>query len=211
MPADLDLVDVLKLLAKRYRGRVSGLNLHDPNVCTSTFDWREAIDVRPVPLDRFRHRLKMKYKGQPMEIYSNNRFIVSSLDVTIVCTCTGTRLRIAAKPATEWRDLPNEFRPLVKLMKAWSWGDDQERSDRLAKAPRERLQRMINEVESHFRSINAYLDGFGDDAISESAAALGTLAEAASEAQLILEGRDRPGLRRSAHQGHRRRRKLRSL
>jgi hypothetical protein len=52
MADDLALVGFLKILAKRYRVRVAGLNLHDPNVCTSSFDWREALDDRPCQRSR---------------------------------------------------------------------------------------------------------------------------------------------------------------
>jgi hypothetical protein len=43
MADDRTRVGLLKILAKRYRGGVTRLNLHDANVCTR-FDWREALD-----------------------------------------------------------------------------------------------------------------------------------------------------------------------
>jgi hypothetical protein len=273
-PEKAGAVGVLKAFAKRHRARVSGFNLHDPNVCTSTFDWREGFDSRPVPSDRFRHRLKMKRGGVPIEIYSNDRFIQvsarggsgSELPFSInrpdrivllkrrcqipgakrwrVYVASGARvppalrhqrvrkaidrldlgphdslhvyangltvyvrpgsiervagvvagvaslakiLKLKETPATPFSDLPEKFRPLIRLIRTWSNSDDLERSERMEKAPRQRLQRLVDEVEPHFRSINAYLDSFTDDALSESAAALGMLAEAAAEARLILE------------------------
>jgi hypothetical protein len=278
MADDLTLVGFLKILASRDRGRVSRFNLYDPNVCTSAFDWREALEDRPPPPDRFRHRLMLKHDGQPITVYSNDHFVAVSArgrfgslvpfsinrpdlvmplrrlskvpaakkwrvyigtnagvppvlgrpdvvraierlalghheslhvygngltvyirpksadrvaDVVAGAATLANLLPLTERPAADFSDLPHEFRALVGLFNKWAKSDDQERADRLAQTSRQRLERLVNQVAPHFASINAYLDRFRDGAVSESAAALGTLAECATEAQLLLAKRGR--------------------
>jgi hypothetical protein len=83
-------------------------------------------------------------------------------------------------------DLPDRFRPLIPLIRKWGITDDAERTERLERASRRQLQVLVRRVSPLFESINAYLDGFGED-VSAAAAALGSLAEAAAEAKFILE------------------------
>jgi hypothetical protein len=279
MADDRTLVGFLKILAKRYRGRVARLNLHDPNVCTSTFDWREALDDRPPPLDRFRYQLKLKHDGQSITVSSNDRFVAVSArgkfgspvpfsinrpdrvvmrlprvtklaalrkwrvyvetnaDVPPVMTrpdvlrameqlalgqdeslhVYGNGLTVYIRPKSaqrvadvvvgaatlanhlpsterlpEFGDLPMEFRALARLIDKWAESDDQKRADRLARASRDRLESLVRQVAPHFAAINAYLDRFRSRAVSDSAAALGTLAECATEAQLLLAKRGSP-------------------
>ena len=94
-----------------------------------------------------------------------------------------------AMPAADFGDLPKEFGHLIPLIKSWVRSDDAERSDILARASNARLTRLVDQVAPHFASINSYLDSFSDGALSESAVTLGTLAECATEAQLLLARR----------------------
>jgi hypothetical protein len=94
-----------------------------------------------------------------------------------------------AMPAEDFGDLPEEFGHLIPLMKSWARSDDAERSGILERASNVRLTRLVSQVEPHFASINSYLDGFHDGALTESAATLATLAECATEAQLLLARR----------------------
>jgi hypothetical protein len=100
-------------------------------------------------------------------------------------------------PADETRplplsELPAQFRPLIPLIRKWGIGDDADRSQGLERASRRQLQALVRRVSPSFESINAYLDGFGDN-VPEAAAALGSLAEAAAEAKLILQAPDSGG------------------
>lgn len=100
-------------------------------------------------------------------------------------------------PADESRppplsELPSEFRPLIPLIRKWGIGDDADRTERLERASRRQLQNLVRRVTPLFESIDAYLDGFGDN-VSCAAAALGSLAQAAVEAKLILEAPDSGG------------------
>lgn len=92
-------------------------------------------------------------------------------------------------PIGDYRDLPEPFHALIPLIRAWSIGDDLERSGKMSRTSTERLQRLVNEVRPHFKAINRHLDGF-QDAWPDSSAALAGLAEAASEAELLIGTRD---------------------
>ena len=89
--------------------------------------------------------------------------------------------------ALSFADLPEPFHPLIPLIKRWGIADDDARSERMGKASRKQLQALVKRLSPFFGPINDYLDSFGDR-VPESAAALGALAEAASEARLILNG-----------------------
>jgi hypothetical protein len=89
--------------------------------------------------------------------------------------------------ALSFADLPEPFHPLIPLIKRWGIADDDARSERMGKASRKQLQALVKRLSPFFGPINDSLDSFGDR-VPESAAALGALAEAASEARLILNG-----------------------
>jgi hypothetical protein len=100
-------------------------------------------------------------------------------------------------PADESRpvplgELPSEFRPLIPLIRKWGIGDDADRTERLERASRRQLQTLVRRVSPLFQSINAYLDDCSGNG-SYAAAALGSLAQAAVEAKLILEAPDSRG------------------
>lgn len=88
---------------------------------------------------------------------------------------------------TDYSSVPEIFRSLVPLLEKWSQSDDDDRAERLARSSRAELTKFVAAVEPHFESINRYLDGFGDKSMPESATALGALAEAAAEAQILLQ------------------------
>ena len=59
----------------------------------------------------------------------------------------------------------------------------------MSKAPSETLMRLVKAVEPEFNTINAYLDSFQKNPLTEQAILLGALAEGASEAKLLLQRR----------------------
>jgi hypothetical protein len=75
MPQKPTPVALLEQLANRHRRRLASCNIHDSNVCTSTLDWQEALDSRAPPPDRFRHELKLKHRGRPVTLRSNDQFV----------------------------------------------------------------------------------------------------------------------------------------
>jgi hypothetical protein len=275
MPNRSDPVDLLRALAKRYRVRVTALNLYDPNVCTSGIDWRDALENRPPPLDYFRYQTKLNVAGRSVRIRSNDRFIAVDLrggfaidnpfsvnrpdrvmmllthpvrrigakqwrvflepgkgvpaqldqhamrrpiqslnlgtdeslhvyrngltaymrpdsiqrvvDAMAAAVTIADELAAVKKPASSSvEDYPKEFRSLVPLVEKWAKSDDEERADLLARVTRSCLEDLVRQVTPYFTAINRYLDSFGDGPMPESATALGTLAESASEAQILL-------------------------
>jgi len=89
-------------------------------------------------------------------------------------------------------DLPDQFRPLIPLIRKWGITDDSDRTERLEGASRRQLGGLVRRVRPLFEAINAYLAGLPAD-LPVSAAALGSLAEAAAEAKLMLETPDPDG------------------
>lgn len=83
-------------------------------------------------------------------------------------------------------DLPDQFRPLIPLIRRWGISDDADRAERLERASRRQLQALVRRVSPSHGAINAYLDGVTEHT-PEAATALGALAEAAAEATLILQ------------------------
>ena len=86
--------------------------------------------------------------------------------------------------------LPEQFKILIPLMKQWSISDDNDRSEKLGKVSSKTLSRLVQVVTPNFDKINQYLDSFEKRPLSESAILLGSLAECAVEAQLLLKARE---------------------
>ena len=104
--------------------------------------------------------------------------------------------RAADETPVDFSDLPADFIGLISLMKSWAVSDDQQRSEKLSRAPSPRLTRLVKQVTPHLGAIDVYLESFQGRAIAESAAAPGCLAECALEAQLVLAERQTPSARR---------------
>jgi hypothetical protein len=100
-------------------------------------------------------------------------------------------LPATADAPVDLSDLPAEYLTLGPLIRTWANSDDSEREHQLARAPSTRLQKLVKSVAPHFKSIKAYLDSFRRDPLPESATALGSLAECAAEAELLLAARGR--------------------
>jgi hypothetical protein len=84
-----------------------------------------------------------------------------------------------------WGRLPTQFHPLVPLISTWALADDDERQELLSRSPRHELANLIEIVEPYMPSINSYLDSLGQNPPLE-ASTLGTLAECALEAKVLL-------------------------
>jgi hypothetical protein len=87
--------------------------------------------------------------------------------------------------------LPENFKGLSALIRKWAIADDQERSELIDAASNRELERLVRALLPFFSPIDEYLKSFGTQPLSESAIALGTLAECASEAQRRLSGSGR--------------------
>jgi hypothetical protein len=95
------------------------------------------------------------------------------------------------KSRSDLSDLPQEFIHLIPFMRRWAEADDEQRTDRLARASQASLRNLVDQVAPLFAQINSYLDGFRDAALPESALALDALAQCAAEAQLLLERKNK--------------------
>jgi hypothetical protein len=95
------------------------------------------------------------------------------------------RLPKAESVVVGFEDVPTEFSVLLARFRDWAISDDSERHERLMRAPRIELTALVESVTPLFTAINEYLDHVADNP-SESALALGALAECAAEAQLHL-------------------------
>jgi hypothetical protein len=84
-------------------------------------------------------------------------------------------------------ELPAQFHGLQPLIRLWAIADDADRSERVKRASVKILRHFVDTVYLQLDAIDTYLHSFGDNPLSEAAAALGTLAECACEAKLRLD------------------------
>ena len=81
--------------------------------------------------------------------------------------------------------IPEALRPLVPLLAKWAIDDDDERSRKLKRCTRSTRQKLVDAVVPLLPTIDSFLDSFGANP-PEEACALGSLAQAALEAQSLL-------------------------
>jgi hypothetical protein len=91
----------------------------------------------------------------------------------------------AGRTPAEFATFPDALRPLVPLIAKWAIEDDEERSRKLRRCAKSTRQRLANAVVPLLPAIDQFLDSFGANP-PEEACALGTLAQAALEAQSLL-------------------------
>jgi len=88
-------------------------------------------------------------------------------------------------------ELPRDFHKLIPWIRRWGICDDNDRSEKINKASSDTLARLVDAVEPEFNALNAYLESFQNEPLTESAIMLGALAEGASEAKLLLQRRSK--------------------
>jgi hypothetical protein len=82
--------------------------------------------------------------------------------------------------------LPDSLQPLVPLLAKWAIDDDEERSRKLGRCAASTRQKLVDVVIPLLPALDVFLDSFGVNP-PEEACALGSLAQAALEAQSILK------------------------
>ena len=102
---------------------------------------------------------------------------------------------LALLPSTDetpisFEEIPEKLKVLIPWIKRWAILDDNDRSEKLGKASSKTLTRLAQAVSPNFNEINQYLDSFENRPLPEHAIYLGTLAECATEAQIILKARE---------------------
>jgi hypothetical protein len=90
---------------------------------------------------------------------------------------------------TEYANLPDALRPLVPFISKWAIDDDEERSRKLSRCARSTRQKLVDVVVPLVPAIDKFLDTFGANP-PEEACALGSLAQAALEAQSLLKANE---------------------
>ena len=151
---------------------------------------RKAIEI--IQLETFQSLLKeldMK-AGESLNFYKNAVvYYARSGDASKFLERTNAICHFVAgltgPEKTELRkvDLPEPFADLNDCAQEWAISDDTERAEALEKASVEDLKALVKRVAPRLSSINEYLDTHS----GETDAALGSLAEAVSEAQLALQ------------------------
>ena len=91
----------------------------------------------------------------------------------------------------EFATFPDALRPLVPLLAKWAIDDDDERSRKLKRCAQSTRQKLVDAVVPLLAAIDDFLDSFGANP-PEEACALGSLAQAAIEAQSLLSEANDP-------------------
>ena len=92
----------------------------------------------------------------------------------------------------EFGTFPPALRSLVPLIAKWAIEDDAERSRKLRRCSPSTRRKLTNAVVPLLPAIDQFLDSFGANP-PEEACALGSLAQAALEAQSLLSGAPEAG------------------
>jgi hypothetical protein len=87
--------------------------------------------------------------------------------------------------AAAFATFPEALQPLVPLLAKWAIDDDDERLRKLKRCTRSTRQKLVDAVVPLLPTIDSFLDSFGTNP-PEEACALGSLAQAALEAQSLL-------------------------
>ena len=119
-------------------------------------------------------------------VLNPSRNLIAILDYTI--DLIGNNSLIFSKNNKERiykKNIPENLRPLVPLLKKWSIPDDSEREQLMEETSEKQERNLVKKVNPYMPKINAFLDSFGDEALSHEAILLGNLAELISELQII--------------------------
>jgi hypothetical protein len=113
------------------------------------------------------------------------RDLISTLDRTIDLINTSPLIFYKIENEKIFkRNIPEDLRPLIPLLKKWCVADDSEREQLMEETSARQKANLINAVYPHMVSINKFLDSFGDEPLSHEAILLGNLAELTSELQI---------------------------
>ena len=80
--------------------------------------------------------------------------------------------------------IPEDFKNLLPFIKEWSISDDQERSDKIKRTSKAKLQKLLDAIEPKLDLIDKYLDTFKNKPMHYEATLIGNLGELAAELNL---------------------------
>jgi hypothetical protein len=122
------------------------------------------------------------FHSYPQLVLKPERDIISILDDIINVVANNEILfRTRSKEKIYTKNIPQNLRSLVPLLKKWSIADDGEREQLLEETSERQKKILVNKVKPYMTEINSFLDSFGDEAQSHEAMLLGNLAELISE------------------------------
>ncbi len=82
------------------------------------------------------------------------------------------------------KNIPDNLKHLIPLLKKYSISDDGEREQLVEDIDEKQKKKLIRSVEPFMSEINNFLDSFQDNHLSDEAILLGNLAELVSELQV---------------------------
>ena len=80
--------------------------------------------------------------------------------------------------------IPEDFKNLLPFIKEWAISDDQERSDKIKRTSKAKLQKLLDAIEPKLDLIDKYLNTFRNKSMHYEATLIGNLGELASELNL---------------------------
>ena len=80
--------------------------------------------------------------------------------------------------------IPEDFKTLLPYIKEWAISDDQERSDKVKKTSKAKLQKLLDTIGPKLGLIDKYLDTFRNTPMPYEATLIGNLGELAAELNL---------------------------
>jgi hypothetical protein len=85
------------------------------------------------------------------------------------------------------KNIPENLRPLIPLLKKWTIPDDSEREQLMEETTEKQKKKIVNKVYPYMTEINEFLNSFGDNPLSHEAILIGNLAELVSEIQITMD------------------------
>src|SRR5215472_12416934 len=70
-----DPLDILRQLAKRFKGRIRAVTFYDGNVCTWTHPPGRPWDPTPVSGQPFSEQFQFRYAGHKVRMFANPEFL----------------------------------------------------------------------------------------------------------------------------------------
>jgi len=125
------------------------------------------------------------YENATQLALASDRNLVSILDDFIdLVNKNGEIFRKEIRERIFKKNIPENLRHLIPLLKKWSIPDDSEREQLMEETSEKQKKKIIKTVWPYMVEINKFLDSFGDEALSHEAMLLGNLAELVSELQI---------------------------
>jgi hypothetical protein len=115
-----------------------------------------------------------------------DRDLVSTLnDITGLLNDNKEIFKQKTRNAFLIKNVPEQLKPLVPLIKKYSRSDDSERQELVEGMTSKKIKQLIASVDPYMNDINNFLNSFKDTPLSEEATLIGNLAELVSELKVV--------------------------